>query len=262
MDNEKVCPLCGKRPGTAASAKKTSQPVSYTAQKKNASSKALRNQSSSSRSASSRRASRSRKKANASGTSKPIVFWIILVLIVANLLIRTNTDFLSSFSTISIPSSVSSLLDTWEEDKTDLTSASLTTSECPTLLVGEWESAATGDTFRIRKNGTMLWSYDGETFHSDSDTSVEFTLYELSSDDAEDYLSEEEIEYYPPDSYVYYFAYVPCSSDVDTPSDDQYFNVWFYLPRDLYSLGESEVGWSIDAYDYSNDVYTVYTRTK
>lgn len=119
-------------------------------------------------------------------------------------------------------------------------------TDISSVLTGTWRNTDGTLTLTIDEEGVVTWS-DADGIHSDGDPL--FENINLTDDNQEDYCSADDLQDYPPDSYTYYSIYA-VASEWD---DDSCLEMWFYFPQDEQS---PEI---FDYYDYYEETYNTFT---
>lgn len=124
-------------------------------------------------------------------------------------------------------------------------------TDLPEQMRGTW--ANDDATFLLTlEDDAVSWETPDGTY-----TDTEPTLYyiNLDADNADEYLTDEELEKYPPDSYSYY--YLACWDDEDDAAS---------ITLDVIVRSDSEDVYTLVCYDYDTDAYSaltrMYTRTR
>lgn len=262
MDEEKECPVCGKRPGLLAPQKqskfdKTTQDISYEPKPKKPSGKSTarkqtyNNQRKSTAAAWQQAAAgqhihdnplEKKKKKSGCGTGCLIVVIIFIVLIVINLSI--------GFHTVTSSDSWTDSIDSFFDDPfTDSDDDDVYSSvDMDDLGTGTWSNADGSITFTIDEDGTLSWTNSSGSY---TDAYPSCYFLQLNDDNQDMYCSEEELETFSLDSYCYYEFW-----GYDFDDEDGYsFDFRFYLPVDTNTLPLT-----FDYYDKDTDEYGTFSR--
>lgn len=261
MEDDKVCPVCGKRPGIQA-AKKGSKPANpkldmpYSPNPKQSSGKSTarkqtyNNKSKSTEAAWQQAAAGQHihsnplepNKKSGCGTGCLIVVIILVILFVINIMsaIRFSTITNSSSWEESIDSFFE---DTFSEDDIEDIYVDIAPSD---VFTGTWRSSDNTMTITVDEDGNFSWTTAAGSF---SDSYPSFYRIDITEENWEDYCTATDLKKYPLESYTYYSVY---AVDYDT-EDDQYLDMWFYIPKD------SETPTSFGCYDLDSNEYSTFT---
>lgn len=241
MDDETVCPVCGKRSGVRPQKKtkpETAQPSD--ADRKRGQAKSSWTDESHTGSAESKKR---RKRAKPARTfskrrnSKSI--WVVILCLVFSVLISiipkivlNPEDYLRS------PEDTPLLSSLFHDDEDDLWREDYFDDPVTQCLIGTWECEdGVINTVTIHDDGTLDWTEeDGKQY-----TTAFPAFYEICSEDAVSNLVSES---YPADRYRYCYVSGYSSDDDSDDSDDHSFDLCFMIPTPLY---ESEKPANIDA---------------
>lgn len=253
MDDERVCPICGKRPGIAPPKRKSVPYPNMDTASADTDRRPKPKEKPADRAAGAwQRAAEqakehdhlpyytSRPKAKKTHAFRP-VFLIIMILVVVSIctsLIRNVADELTDIST-----------PTWESPADDDTDSIYAEADIlDALPAGTWQEDGSDRTITIYEDGSIDWSVGGVTADADY-ISVDHLL--LDEDNASTYCTEDELERYPVAAYSQYTLYL---SDWDGNLDTLY--LCLYLPN-----GESvDDRGGFDCYDYETSGYSSFSR--
>lgn len=246
-DDERECPVCGKRFIGVSNPQKrsTNQPhkeIPHQPKKQPAAQSTERKQTYGNKSTSTESAWQKaaagqhihdnplEHKKPSSGIGCLIVIIMVIVLTIFTAMGNIGYNMISDFD-ISEDFSSSFEDDIYED--TDISS----------VLTGVWRSSD-GFFLSIDEQGTVSWS-DADGMYSDDEPL--FQQIHLTEENQAEYCSDDEIKKYPLDSFAYYYLYV-----IDTDSTEE-MHVWFYLPQ-----GETSPN-SFDCYNIDTEENTTFT---
>ncbi len=252
MDDERVCPICGKRPGIIAPKRKSVPFPNRDAASTDADGSPKPKKTADRAASAWQRAAEQAKehdhlphyttkpKTRRSHAFRP-VFLIIVILVAVSILtslVRNVADELTGFDTAA-----------WESPADDDTDSIYAEADIlDALPAGTWQEDGSDRTITIYENGSIDWSVGGITTDADY-ISVDHLL--LDEDNASTYCTEDELALYPVSAYSQYTLYL---SDWDDKLDTVY--LCLYLPDDERV---DERG-GFDCYDYESSAYSSFTR--
>ena len=226
MDDERECPVCGKRPGITAKKKKYTSPISYN---KSTASKTVSNQKKKTEFVDTvpkeSAAPISEQKTKSKKT--PGCLTVILVFIFLSVIFNLVTSFFTSCSVpdIAVP----------EPEPLSYEDSMI----CETIAPGTWHIEDTDLTVVVDTDNTISWT-DG------TGTASDWAPFFEPVENGSDYVSDEKVNDYPSDTYACYNLYF-CDSENDLGSYDFYV----FLPNDT-SLYELE---SFDCYNNTDGTW-------
>lgn len=262
MDEEKECPVCGKRAGLLVPRKqskfsKTTQDTSYKPKPKKSSGKSTarkqtyNNQRKSTAAAWQQAAAgqhihdnplERKKKKSGCGTGCLIVVIIFIILIALN--IGSAINYSSIMDSDSWTDSIDSFFDESYDDDDDLYSW----TDIAEMGVGTWSNTDGSVTFTIEEDGTLSWTNSSGSY---TDHYPSCYFLQLNDGNQDMYCSEEELKSFSLDSYCYYEFWGYSFDDEDSYS----FDFRFYLPADANTLSST-----FDYYDKDTGEYGTFTR--
>ncbi|MCD8356690.1 MAG: hypothetical protein LUE11_08990 [Clostridia bacterium] len=257
MEDDKICPVCGKRPGIQAgkTESKTASPkldMPYQPNPKQSSGKSTarkqtyNNKSKSTEAAWQQAAAGQHlhgnplqtKKKTGCGTGCLIVVIILVILIATNIISAIH------FTTTTNSGGWSEYVDSIFEDNFSEDDAYVAVA--PTeAFTGTWRSSDNTMTIMVDEDGNLSWTTEAGSFY---DPYPSFYRIDITEDNWEDYCTATDLKKYPLESYTYYSVY---AAEYDT-ADDQDLDMWFYIPKD------NETPTSFGYYDLVNYEYGTF----
>lgn len=260
LDEERVCPICGKRAGVAAqrtqtkSVRRVKSVKADTSPAKKANTPSKPKPSSGWTTKPSKSARKTRKNGKKRGCITPLFLIILLYILISFLFYR-------GWKVVDVIASHVPFSDTmpWEEEDWG-TDEDVVWYDYPVeCMVGTWENQTNGDRLTVQEDGSVTVLSNGSAYVSSMDDSF-FCVLDVDDSNAKEYLSEKNrdlIDDYPPEDY--YYCELDCypRDEEDDIISEQCLSLLIYLPRNLYDSGEpAEPGTELEVYhhvDYDSE---------
>lgn len=266
MDDERECPVCGKRPGLFAPKKKskfTSASAEPTAPKKTKpAASTARKQTYNHKKPDSAEAAWQRAAAGAHSHDNPLASdtrkksrhtgCLAVVIVLAVFFLLPTLLSVVSFHSIT-DSAVNWLDNTFQSDDYEYDDYDDIYQSCDPSAAfpsGTWVNEDASVTMAVDEEGTVFWQDSDGSFQDDYPL---FQRLELSVSNAADYCTEEELTLYPVSDYIHYTLW---ASDTDPETDDfRELDLYLYIHNDTDPADVT----AFDYYDLETEEYHTFT---
>lgn len=264
MDDERECPVCGKRPGILAPKKQSKfsgaqqEPIS---KKSKPASSTKRKQTYNHKKPTSTEAAWQRAAAGAHSHDNPLAAnagrqktkgsgCLIVAILLAVFIVAPAIFGMISFQNVT-DSAADWLDNTFQsDDYDDYDDIYESCAPSDAFSSGTWVNEDASVTMAVDTAGTISWSDSNGDFLDDYPL---FQHLALTEDNAGDYCSDTELEQYPIADYTQYVLWASVWND--ETDDSNSLDICLYIPNDMDSAAVT----SFDYYDYGTGEYHTFT---